>query len=62
MARPRDKKSKLSFAGLGLKPEEDDQLKVLLKEQDLSVRQLVRALVRQWMVEGGHGVLKYSKK
>lgn len=62
MARPRNKKSKLPFSGLNLKPEEDEQLIKLLEEKDISARALIRSLLRQWMKEGGNGILKYSIK
>ena len=62
MARKRDPKSNNPFSGLGLKPEEDKKLTELLEQKDLSYKQVVRALIRQWMAEGGEGVLKYSKK
>lgn len=60
--RPRKKNSKRSYGNLNLKPEEDAKLIPLLEENDISLKQLVRALVREWINEGGHGVLKYSKK
>jgi len=62
MARPRGKNSKFPLGGLGLKPEEDSVLLNLLEVHDISIKQLCRALVRQWINEGGEGVLKYSKK
>lgn len=62
MARPRSKHSTSSLANIGLKPEEDKQLETLLQDKGIPARQLVRALVRQWMAEGGEGVLKYSKR
>lgn len=63
MKKPNKKDGrKYPLAGLGLKPEEDEQLLKLLEEKDLSVKQICRALLRQWMAEGGQGVLKYSKK
>jgi antitoxin component of RelBE/YafQ-DinJ toxin-antitoxin module len=62
MSRPREKGSKTSFANLGLKPEEDKEFQRVLDETGLSARQVIRALVRQWVKEGGHGVLKYSTK
>jgi hypothetical protein len=62
MARPRAKNSKSPLGGLGLKPEEDSVLAELLDKHDISIKQLCRALVRQWIEEGGQGVLKYSKK
>jgi hypothetical protein len=62
MARPRKKDSKYSVGGLGLKPEEDKVLIQLIEKHDISIAQLCRALVRQWIVEGGEGLLKYSKK
>jgi hypothetical protein len=55
-------KKKSSFSGLNLKPEEDERLINLLIEKDIKYKQLVRALIRQWVAEGGEGVLKYSKK
>lgn len=61
MSRPRKKGSKIPFSGLNLKPEEDEQLRVMLEEHGLSMKQVLRALVRQWMKEGG-GMLRYSKK
>lgn len=62
MPRPRTDTSKSSLMNLGMKPEEDKKLIELLDEHDLSVRQLCRQLIRQWMHEGGHGLLKTSKK
>jgi len=62
MARPKIKNSKNSFNNYGLKPEEDNELQALLEECDLSAGQVVRALLRQWIKEGGRGVLKYSTK
>lgn len=60
---PRKKKNKnISFNGYGLKPEEDEELVGLLKDKDLSAAKVVRALLREWMKTGGHGVLKYSTK
>jgi len=49
MARKRSKNSKTSFAGLGLRPEEDKKLIRLLAEHDSSASRLVRTLIRQWM-------------
>lgn len=62
MARPRAKNSKTPVGGIGLKKEEDDILLKLVEKHDISVAQLVRALVREWIANGGEGVLKYSKK
>lgn len=62
MARPRAKDSTRSLGGLGLKPKEDIKLAELLKQHDISLKQLERALVRQWMEEGGTGNLKHYKK
>lgn len=62
MARPRSKNSKWSVGGIGLKPEEDAVLLELVKKHDISIAQLIRALVREWIANGGEGVLKYSKK
>lgn len=62
MARKRSKNSKFPVAGLGLKPEEDKLLLELTDRHDISVKQLLRALAREWMATGGEGVLKFSKK
>lgn len=62
MARPRAKNSKFPVGGLGLKPKEDELLLELLSKHDIGVKQLCRALVREWMAAGGEGVLKFSKK
>lgn len=62
MARPRARNSKFPVGGLGLKPEEDSVLLKLIEKHDISVKQLCRALVRQWIAEGGVGILNYSKK
>jgi len=62
MARPKSKNSEWSFGGYGLKPEEDKMLMDMLTDCDLSAGQVVRALLRQWIKEGGKGVLKYSTK
>lgn len=59
MARIRDKKSKIPFSGLNLKPEEDQIFIKLLEDKGLTCKQLLRALVRQWIKEGGSGVLTY---
>lgn len=62
MSRPREKESKSSFSNYGLKPEEDEKLIEMLEEKDLTARRLVRALLRQWIREGGDGGrLKYTK-
>lgn len=61
MARPKNKKSKGTFNNIGLTPDEDDKLVKLLDEKDISYRQLQRALTRQWINEGGTGVLRYNK-
>lgn len=60
--KTRSKNSNYPFSGLGLKPEEDDKLKEMLANHDLSARQLLRALVRQWMDMGGCGVLTYKNE
>lgn len=62
MARPRAKNSTRSLGGLGLKIKEDERLLELLKQHDISLKQLQRALTRQWIAEGGDGILKHSKK
>jgi len=62
MARPRSKNSTYPLGGLGLKPEEDKKLMELVDSYDISVKQLCRALVRQWMKNGQGFVLTTSKK
>jgi hypothetical protein len=62
MARPRSKNSTYPLGGLGLKPEEDQKLFKLVEQYDISVKQLCRALVRQWIANGGNGILQQSKK
>ena len=58
MARPKKESSKGSLMNLGLTSEEDAQLLHLLNKKDLSIRQICRALLRQWMAEGGNGLIK----
>jgi hypothetical protein len=60
MARPKSKKSDLSFGGYGLKPEEDKELMKLLESKGISAKMLVRNLLRQWVKEGGPGVITYQ--
>jgi hypothetical protein len=65
MARPRKKGSKNRFAGLGLKPEEEEKLKLLLNQEGYSCRQLMKGMARQWMEfieNGGSGLIKYRIK
>jgi hypothetical protein len=65
MARLKKKGSKLSFWGLGMKPEEDEKLEEFLRKEGYSARQLMKGLLRQWMIEvekGGSGLLKYRIK
>lgn len=62
MSRPRDEKSKRSLNNYGLKDHEDKKLIEMLEERDYSARRLVRALLRQWIREGGDGgKLKYTR-
>lgn len=61
MARTRNKKSTRSLGNIGLKPEEDQRLRELLEEKDISLRMLCRALVRKWVRNGGNGLLEYTK-
>lgn len=51
MARIRKEGSKISFAGLGLKPAEDVALIKILKKKEISYKKVVRMLVRRWMEE-----------
>lgn len=62
MARPRKANSKLSLNHYGLKDKEDEELRQILKDLDLSASQVVRALLRQFIKEGGKSILKYSTK
>jgi hypothetical protein len=47
MARTNKKGS--SLMGLGLEPEEDKKIIIVLKKQDKSAKQLVRMLLRDWL-------------
>lgn len=49
MARP--KKTDISFMSLGLEPAQDKQLIRLLKDKDISGKQLLRFLVKGWLKE-----------
>lgn len=49
MARTRAAKSKTSLNHYGLRPEEDEKLKRLLNEQEMSASALVRRLLRNWI-------------
>jgi hypothetical protein len=49
MARPRNKNSNNSFGGLGLDTEEDKKLQKVLKDKDVSLKQLTRMLLRQYL-------------
>ncbi len=60
MARPRAKDSERSLGGLGLNPKEDLELQKIIDRHDISIKQLVRRLVRQCIEEGGEGLLKHS--
>lgn len=40
-----------SFSGLGLKPSEDKILISILKEKQISFKQVLRVLVRSWIEE-----------
>lgn len=65
MSRLRKKGSKVPFAGLGLKPEEEEKLKKMLQDEGYSCRQLMKGMVRQWMIfidQGGSGLIKYRTK
>lgn len=59
--KTRAKNSSYPFSGIGLKPEEDQRLIKMLEEHDLSARQLLRALIRQWMEQGGRGTLSMGE-
>jgi hypothetical protein len=61
--RPRGKgKKSYPLGGMGLKTEEDNALRKLLEDNDISLKQLQRALIRQWMEQGGVGVLNYKNE
>lgn len=49
MARIRHKGSKLSYGGLGLHREEDRLLIRKLFKEDISLKKLLRKLVRNWL-------------
>lgn len=49
MARPRNPKSKLAFAGLRLKPYEDAVLLRILNKKELSYAKVARSLFRDYM-------------
>lgn len=49
MARKKLKHSTTSFDGLGLTKEEDAKLIKLLKDKDISMSQLKRQLIRNWI-------------
>lgn len=51
MSRPRSANSKSSYGNLGLTKEEDKQLIKLLKDKDLVLSQVQRAMIRKWMRE-----------
>jgi len=53
MARKKNPKSKLSFGGLRLKPEEDKTLMRLLDEKKISLAKLNRKLIRAWIEKEG---------
>lgn len=55
-------KKRVSFCGLNLPEEIEEEFKKLLVEKDLRAKQLIRALVKQWVDERGAGVLKYYNK
>lgn len=61
MARPKKKGSTGSFNNLGLKPHEEEELTKILEEKELSYRQVAKALIKQWIREGGQGVLTYQR-
>lgn len=50
-----------SFGNYGLSTKEDERLIELLDQKDLSSKQLVRALLKEWIANDGEGVLKYAK-
>jgi len=49
MARIRNPKSKLSYGGLGLKPDEDRLLIKKLMHEDVSLKHQIRKLIRNWI-------------
>jgi hypothetical protein len=58
--KPRAKNSTLSYSGWGLTPEEDKQVIAALEEKDISAKQLVRALVKQWLDQGCPGAIVFG--
>lgn len=51
MARPRKKNSKNSLGGLGMETYEDETINKRLAERDISLRWLIRKLLRDWLKE-----------
>lgn len=66
MARKKGSESDNSFGGYGLDPSEDEKLQRMLKDVDISAKQLVRSLLRRCLKHGIQEVLKtpgiYDKK
>lgn len=58
--RPRAKNSTNSFSGWGLEPEEDQKVIEALTEKDISAKQLVRALLRQWLDQSCPGSISFN--
>lgn len=51
MARKKRKGSTNSFSGLGLDKDEDKALISILGDKDISAKQLIRTLIRSYIVE-----------
>jgi len=51
MARKRKKGSTRTLGGLGLEPDEDTKLTLLLEHKDVSLQQLLRKLTRDFIRE-----------
>jgi hypothetical protein len=51
VGRPRENGSKNPFAGLGLDSWEEADFKKILEKQDMSARQVIRKLVREFIKE-----------
>lgn len=62
MARPRHKNSTISYGNYGLEPNEDKKLLLLLEDKDMTAKQLVRYLLRNFIKDNyspiKHGIIK----
>lgn len=59
MARKRERGSKRSFGGYELPSEIEPEFIKLVKEKRVSAKSIVRFLIREWVKQGGPGVMKF---